>query len=68
MDQQPESSEYVDVTGGMRQKVEMMAALVEANPALTVSIFSGRQPGMLMNALAGSAPGTTIRADEPKEK
>jgi isopentenyl phosphate kinase len=68
MDQKPESSEYVDVTGGMRQKVEMMAALVEANPALTVSIFSGSQPGKLMNALAGSATGTTIRADEPKEK
>jgi isopentenyl phosphate kinase len=67
MDQQPEISQYVDVTGGMRQKVEMMAALVEANPALTVSIFSGSQPGTLMNALAGSTTGTTIREDEPKE-
>ncbi len=38
----------MDVTGGMRQKVEMMAALVEANPGVTVSIFSGSQPGMLV--------------------
>ncbi len=67
MNQQPEASEYVDVTGGMRQKVEMMAALVEANPAISVSIFSGRQPGMLLNALVGAAPGTTIRVDEAKE-
>jgi isopentenyl phosphate kinase len=68
MNQQPENSAHVDVTGGMRQKVEMMAALVEANPEVTVSIFSGSQPGILLNALAGSAIGTTIRADEPKEK
>ena len=68
MDQQPETSQFVDVTGGMRQKVETMAALVETNPELTVSIFSGRQPGTLAKALAGSAPGTTIRADEAKEK
>jgi isopentenyl phosphate kinase len=64
MNQQPGGSEYVDVTGGMLQKVEMMAALVEANPGVTVSIFSGSQPGMLGIALAGFDPGTTIRARE----
>jgi isopentenyl phosphate kinase len=64
MDQQPEGSEYVDVTGGMRQKVEMMSALVEVNPKVTVSIFSGSQPGTLHKALAGFEPGTTIRARE----
>ena len=64
MDQRPEESEYVDVTGGMRQKVEMMSALVEANPEVTVSIFSGSQPGTLQKALAGFEPGTTIRARE----
>lgn len=64
MNQQPEASEYVDVTGGMRQKVEMMAALVAANPGVTVSIFSGSQPGTLQDALTGLEPGTTIRAGE----
>jgi len=68
MDQQPDISKYVDVTGGMRQKVEMMVTLVESNPAVAVSVFSGSQPGALFNALAGSAVGTTIRADEPKER
>ena len=64
MNQQPEGSQYVDVTGGMRQKVEMMSALAEANPEVTVSIFSGSQPRALESALAGFEPGTTIRARE----
>ncbi len=64
MNQQPEASVYVDVTGGMKQKVERMVALVEANPEVTVSIFSGSQPGTLGKALAGFEPGTTIRARE----
>jgi isopentenyl phosphate kinase len=48
----------------MRQKVEMMSALAEANPEVTISIFSGSQPGTLQKALAGFEPGTTIRARE----
>ena len=51
------SSQYVDVTGGMRQKVEMMAALVEANPGVTVSIFSGSSARDAAGCLAGSRAG-----------
>lgn len=53
----------VDVTGGMADKVERMAALVEQHPGLVVSIFSGETPGVLASALLDPAatPGTRIR-------
>lgn len=52
----------VDVTGGMADKVERMAALVERHPGLTVQIFSGEVPGMVSSALmnAGTPSGTRI--------
>lgn len=61
MSSKPANSANTDVTGGMRQKVEMMARLVEAYQEITVSIFSGNVPGVLPSALAGGYPGTTIR-------
>ena len=54
------SSMATDVTGGMRSKVETMLALVRNLPELEVLIFSGLQPDVLKNALAGGSPGTKI--------
>lgn len=61
-------SEAVDVTGGMAAKVETMLSLIQANPKLEVTIFSGLQPGHLQKALAGDAPGTAIRFQTRGEK
>jgi isopentenyl phosphate kinase len=44
-------SHGVDVTGGMRSKVELMLELVRAVPGLRVCVFSGRHRGVLENAL-----------------
>lgn len=53
----------VDVTGGMANKVEQMAALVERHPGLVAYIFSGETPGTLASVLLNpaAAPGTRIR-------
>lgn len=56
-------SRGIDVTGGMRDKVLSMLQLVSTYPALTVSIFSAVQPGVLQAALLGQSPGTTLQAD-----
>ncbi len=52
----------VDVTGGMRQKVEIMLELVHQMPELEALIFSGEEPGLVYQALLGDLPGTCIRA------
>ena len=44
-------SHGVDVTGGMRSKVELMAALVREVPGLEVRLISGLQPGLLERVL-----------------
>lgn len=44
-------SHGVDVTGGMRAKLEMAMRWVERDPDLEVWIFSGRRPGALRDAL-----------------
>ncbi len=41
----------IDVTGGMADKVERMAGLVEAHPGLEVRIFSGLEERALFRAL-----------------
>lgn len=41
----------IDVTGGMRAKLEMALRWVERDPTLEVWIFSGRRPGALREAL-----------------
>lgn len=52
-----------DVTGGMETKVRDMVALVERLPALEIRIMNGMTPGLLLEALAGTAqPGTRIHA------
>jgi isopentenyl phosphate kinase len=50
------ASHGVDVTGGMRAKVELMWRLVEATPGLAVQLI-GPAPGLLTRALLGEADG-----------
>ncbi len=49
-------SHGVDVTGGMRAKVELIWRLVEARPGLSVQLI-GPLPGLLARALLGQAAG-----------
>ncbi len=49
-----------DVTGGMKTKVESMMALVEEMPGLEVFIFSGVEPGSILQALRGETSGTCL--------
>jgi isopentenyl phosphate kinase len=58
-------SHGVDVTGGMRAKVEQSLAMVQANPGLEIVICSGLQSGALTAALAGAPVGTRILAALP---
>lgn len=53
-------AESIDVTGGMRSKVEEMLQLVQELDSLTVHIFSGEPEGNLGRALAGAQLGTKI--------
>jgi len=55
-------AEGADVTGGMESKVKQMLDLVEANPEITVQIFSGVEPGNIVRALTGETLGTLISA------
>ncbi len=56
-------SHGVDVTGGMRAKVEESLAMVRTIQGLQIVICSGLQPGSLGAALDGENVGTLIRAD-----
>ena len=49
-------SHGVDVTGGMRAKVELIWRLVEATPGLAVQLI-GPQPGLLERSLLNEAAG-----------
>lgn len=49
-------SHGVDVTGGMRSKIELMWRLVSAHPGLHVQLI-GPTPGLLQRALAGATAG-----------
>jgi len=53
-------SHGVDVTGGMKSKVEEMLLLVEQIPNLNVQIFSGEEAGNINRALIGELLGTLI--------
>lgn len=55
------SSASVDVTGGMRKKVESMLQLCLHQPGLEVLIFSGEISGITQSALEGESPGTILR-------
>jgi isopentenyl phosphate kinase len=56
-------SHGVDVTGGMKSKVEEMLSLVKQIPNLNVQIFSGEEAGNVKRALAGEILGTLIEGD-----
>ncbi len=57
-------SHGVDVTGGMRQKVESMIALVRVRPSLEVIIANGNRDGMLVDLLSNRLHfGTRICSD-----
>jgi isopentenyl phosphate kinase len=60
-----EGSHGVDVTGGMRSKVELLLRLVQELPELRVQIIGGAEPGVLAQALVdGRAEvGTLLCAD-----
>jgi len=53
-------SHGVDVTGGMKSKVEEMLSLVEQIPSLNVQIFSGEESGNVKRTLSGEVLGTLI--------
>ena len=50
----------MDVTGGMKSKVEEMLSLVEQIPNLNVQIFSGEETGNVKRTLTGELLGTLI--------
>lgn len=56
-------SSSIDVTGGMREKVELMLKLVEKHPSSLAVIFSGLGPGSLYEVLMGNIHGTVISND-----
>jgi isopentenyl phosphate kinase len=58
------ASAATDVTGGMASKVAQMLALVEEEPGLQVSIFSGQLHGAVKEALLGTELGTKIHIGE----
>jgi isopentenyl phosphate kinase len=55
-----QSSEFTDVTGGMRSKVSQALDLVQAIPEMQVRIFSGVEPGSVYRALCGQKSGTLV--------
>ena len=55
-------SDSVDVTGGMKDKVQKMFQVLVRDPGIQISIFSGLEPGILYSALIGNFPGTTLSA------
>jgi isopentenyl phosphate kinase len=55
-------SDAVDVTGGMASKVQLAIEMIDANPELEISIFSGEEAGTVEAALLGAKPGTLIVA------
>jgi isopentenyl phosphate kinase len=57
------ASHGMDVTGGMRSKVEEMLGLVKIIPDLSVQILSGEEAGNVEKALLGEELGTLIAAD-----
>ncbi|HUI87527.1 MAG TPA: isopentenyl phosphate kinase [Anaerolineales bacterium] len=57
------ASHGVDVTGGMKSKVEEMLSLVERVPDLNVQIFSGEELGNVRRVLTGEVLGTLIEGD-----
>lgn len=57
-----DGSASTDVTGGMREKVELMLQLVDHQSQTQVVIFSGLEPGNLYEVMIGAVHGTVIAA------
>lgn len=55
-------SKSIDVTGGMASKVELAIQMIQANPSLEISIFSGLENGAVEASLLGAKLGTLIVA------
>jgi len=53
-------SQAPDVTGGMADKVDQMLGLIEELPGLECLIFSGEEPGSILEALSGQSMGTLL--------
>lgn len=53
-------SASIDVTGGMGEKVRLMAALIRQHSELQALIFSGAQADILYRAICNESPGTLI--------
>ena len=58
------ASDGMDVTGGMRSKVEEMLRLVQLIPSLHVQIFSGEDDGNIKKTLDGEQLGTLIASND----
>lgn len=56
-----QAASAVDVTGGMKSKVESMLEIIRRQPNCEIQIFSGTEPGSIKNALLGKQIGTSIR-------
>ena len=54
-------SQAIDVTGGMRGKVEAALEIASMRPDLEVRIFSGGNPGAIEEMLLGAKSGTLIK-------
>ena len=57
-------SSGIDVTGGMRTKVDQLVTLVSQCPQTQAVIFSGIEPGTVYDALMGQPRGTLITFSE----
>lgn len=57
------SSMSIDVTGGMRKKIELMFKAQELHPEIEINIFSGESPGAIYESLAGNNIGTSIQPE-----
>jgi isopentenyl phosphate kinase len=53
-------SDATDVTGGMESKVKQCLVLTKDIPELEIEIFSGDEPGTLLEVLLGAHKGTVI--------
>jgi isopentenyl phosphate kinase len=55
-------SAAIDVTGGMRQKVQVMLDIAKTVNGLQSLIFSGEEAWLVYQAVLGDLPGTSVRA------
>ena len=55
---------YTDVTGGMAEKVHLMANLIQNDTIRSALIFSGEKPLNLKNALLDQIPGTLLYSNK----